>query len=43
MSGNSSIINDKSNIYNKATGDIYNVNDSVKNTDLENGSKIILI
>ena len=43
MSGHSSVVSDKSNIYNKATGEIYNVNESVKNTDLENGSKIVLI
>lgn len=31
------------NFYSKETGKIYNVNDTVRDTDLKNGSKIILI
>ncbi len=32
-----------SNFYSKETGNIYNVNDTVRDTDLKNGSRIILI
>ena len=31
------------NLFSKETGKIYNVNDTVRDTDLKNGSKIILI
>ncbi len=33
----------ESNFYSKTTGEIYNVNHSVRETDLQNGSKIVLI
>ena len=32
-----------SNLYSKETGDIYDVNKTVRETDLKNGSRIILI
>ena len=35
--------NKESNLYSRDTGKMYNVNDTVRNTDLQNGSKIILI
>ena len=31
------------NLYSKETGRIYNVNDTVRDTDLQNGSNLILI
>ena len=31
------------NLYSKETGDIYDVNKTVRDTDLKNGSRIILI
>ena len=34
---------EESNFYSKETGNIYNVNDTVRDTDLKNGSRIILI
>ncbi len=34
---------DESNFYSKETGDIYDVNKTVRDTDLKNGSRIILI
>ena len=34
---------DDSNFYSKDTGMIYDVNQTVRNTDLKNGSRIILI
>lgn len=33
----------ESNFYSKETGDIYDVNKTVRDTDLKNGSRIILI
>lgn len=33
----------ESNFYSKETGEVYDVNKSVRETDLENGSKVILI
>lgn len=33
----------ETNLYSKETGKIYNVNDTVRDTDLKNGSKIILM
>ena len=33
----------ETNFYSKETGQIYNVNKTVRDTDLKNGSKIILI
>lgn len=32
-----------SNLYSKEKGTVYNVNDTVRDTDLKNGSRIILI
>ncbi len=37
------IIKKDSNFYSKETGEIYDVNKSVRETDLKNGSRIILI
>ena len=36
-------IKEDTNFYSKETGKIYDVNDTVRDTDLKNGSKIILI
>ena len=36
-------IKEDTNFYSKETGNIYDVNDTVRDTDLKNGSKIILI
>lgn len=33
----------ESNFYSKETGEIYDVNETVRDTDLKNGSRIILI
>ena len=37
------IIKEESNFYSKETGEIYDVNKTVRETDLKNGSRIILI
>ena len=37
------VINEATNFYSKETGDIYDVNKTVRDTDLKNGSRIILI
>lgn len=37
------IIKDDTNFYSKETGQIYSVNQVVRDTDLQNGSRIILI
>lgn len=34
---------EESNFYSKETGDIYDVNKTIRDTDLKNGSRIILI
>ena len=34
---------EESNLYSKDTGDIYDINKTVRDTDLKNGSRIILI
>lgn len=34
---------EESNFYSKETGDIYDINNTVRDTDLKNGSRIILI
>lgn len=36
-------IREDTNLYSKDTGEIYDVNKTVKDTDLQNGSRIILI
>ncbi len=36
-------IREDSNLYSKDTGDIYDVNKNVRDTDLKNGSRVILI
>ena len=36
-------IREDANLYSKDTGEIYDVNKTVKDTDLQNGSRIILI
>ena len=43
LTENAYIPKEDTNFYSKETGDIYSVNDIVKDTDLKNGSKIILI
>lgn len=43
LTDNSYIIKEDSNFYSKDNGQIYDVNKTVRDTDLENGSKIILI
>lgn len=43
LTENSYIIKEDSNFYSKETGQIYDVNKNVRETDLKNGSKIILI
>lgn len=43
LTDNSYIIKENTNFYSKDTGDIYDVNLTVRDTDLKNGSKIILI
>ncbi|MBR5370263.1 MAG: methyltransferase [Bacilli bacterium] len=35
--------NEDSNLYSKDTGEIYDVNKTVRDTDLKNGSRVILI
>ena len=37
------IIKEGSNFYSKETGEVYDVNKSVRETDLKNGSRIVLI
>lgn len=37
------IIKEESNFYSKETGEIYDVNKAVRETDLKNGSRIVLI
>ena len=36
-------IREDTNLYSKDTGDIYDVNKNVRDTDLQNGSRVILI
>lgn len=43
LTDNSYIIKENTNFYSKYTGDIYDVNLTVRDTDLKNGSKVILI
>ena len=43
LTDNSYIIKENTNFYSKDTGDIYDVNLAVRETDLKNGSKVILI
>ena len=40
---NDYVINENSKFYSMETGDIYDVNKTVRETDLKNGSRIILI
>lgn len=37
------VVTEDSNLYSKDTGNIYDVNQTVRDTDLQNGSRIILI
>ncbi len=37
------IIKEESNFYSKETGEVYDVNKAVRETDLKNGSRIVLI
>ena len=43
LTDNAYIIKEDTNLYSKETGQIYDVNKSVRETDLKNGSRIILI
>ncbi|MDD5888103.1 MAG: hypothetical protein PUC82_01270 [bacterium] len=43
LTDHSYVIKEDSNFYSKETGQIYDVNKSVRETDLKNGSRIILI
>lgn len=43
LTDNDYVIKENSNFYSKETGEVYNVNLAVRETDLENGSRIILI
>lgn len=43
LTDNDYVINENSNFYSMETGDIYDVNKTVRETDLKNGSRIILI
>ena len=43
LSDNEYIVKDDSNLYSKETGKIYSVNSKLIDTDLKNGSRIILI
>ena len=43
LTDNAYVIKKESNFYSKETGQIYEVNQSVRETDLKNGSRIILI
>ena len=40
---NDYIISPETNFYSKDTGQVYDVNQTVKDTDLKNGSRIILV
>ena len=43
LTDNAYVIKESTNFYSKETGQIYDVNKSVRETDLKNGSRIILI
>ena len=43
LTDNAYVIKKDSNFYSKESGEVYNVNNSVLETDLKNGSRIILI
>lgn len=43
LTDNSYIVAEDSNFYSKETGQVYDVNKSVRETDLKNGSRIVLI
>ena len=43
LTSNAYIPSDSANLYSKESGEIYDVNKTVRDTDLKNGSRIILI
>ena len=43
LTSNAYVPTDEANFYSKETGEIYDVNKTVRDTDLKNGSRIILI
>ena len=43
LTDNAYIIKPETNFYSKETGQVYDVNKTVRDTDLKNGSRIILI
>lgn len=43
LSNNAYVPKEDTNFYSKETGEIYDVNKTVRDTDLKNGSRIILI
>lgn len=43
LTDNSYVVKEDTNFYSKETGVIYDVNENVRDTDLKNGSRIILL
>ena len=43
LTDNDYIIKEDSNFYSRETGEVYDVNKNIRETDLKNGSRIILI
>ena len=43
LTSNAYVPTDEANFYSKETGEIYDVNKTVRDTDIKNGSRIILI
>lgn len=43
LTDNDYVIKESSNFYSKETGEVYDVNKTIRETDLKNGSRIILI
>ena len=43
LTENAYIIKDDANLFSKDTGMMYDVNDTIRDTDLKNGSRIILL
>ena len=43
LTSNAYVPTDEANFYSKETGEIYDVNKTVRDTDLKNGSRIIII
>lgn len=43
LTDNSYVVKEDTNFYSKETGVIYDVNENVRDTDLKNGSRVILL